>query len=101
VPRFVSLVGVFGVSDGAGAVGAVAAGNGSPLIHHFFTPLIMVQTKVFPLISLTAENPSSEFGQVRPGAATPSGYPSSGLAALAGARMKSASEEIKVKERKE
>jgi hypothetical protein len=65
------------------AVG-VAAGSGSPWIHHFFSPLMSVQIKVFCVISLTAVKPTSEFGQVLPGAATPCGYPSSGFAALAG-----------------
>jgi hypothetical protein len=65
-------------------VAAGAAGSGSPWIHHFFSPLMSVQIKVFCVISLTAVKPTSEFGQVLPGAATPCGYPSSGLAALAG-----------------
>jgi hypothetical protein len=58
-----------------------------------------VHTKVLPLCSLTALKPTSEFGQVRPGAAVPCGYPSSGFAALPGARDKRVSEETKVKER--
>jgi hypothetical protein len=65
-------------------VAAGAAGSGSPWIHHFFSPLMSVQIKVFCVISLTAVKPTSEFGQVRPGAATPCGYPSSGFAPLTG-----------------
>jgi predicted nucleic acid-binding Zn ribbon protein len=59
-----------------------------------------VHTKVLPLCSLTALKPTSEFGQVRPGAAVPCGYPSSGFAALPEARDKRVSEETKVKERR-
>jgi hypothetical protein len=72
---------VEGVAVGV-AVGAT--GSGSPWIHHFFSPFISVQTKFFCVISLIVVKPTSEFGQVLPGAATPCGYPSSGFAPLAG-----------------
>jgi hypothetical protein len=72
--------GAAGFEVSAGFEGAI--GRASPSIHHFFTPLINVHTRVFPLNALTCLKPSSLFGQVRPGAACPSGYPSSGFAAL-------------------
>ena len=43
-----------------------------------------MQTKVLPLCSLTVLVPSLTSGHVRPGAAAPCGYPSSGFAPIAG-----------------
>ncbi|CAB4956398.1 unannotated protein [freshwater metagenome] len=60
------------------------AGIASPSIHHFFSPLMRVQIKVFPLYSLTVLKPSVAAGHVRPGAAESCGYPSSRFAAVAG-----------------
>ena len=74
------MVGKVGFELSTGFDGAT--GSGSLSSHHFLTPSITVQTRVFPLCVLTCLNPSSLFGQVRHGAACPSGYPSSVFAAL-------------------
>ena len=73
------------------------SGSGSPSIHHFFVPLTIVQTKVFPLCSLTVLKPSSAIGHVRPGAAVPCGYPSSRFAAVAGVSSERSSAEVAAK----
>ena len=91
VPGAVPVPGVVPVPAGG------ASGSGSPSIHHFFVPLIIVQTKVFPLYSLTALYPSSVIGHVRPGAAVPCGYPSSRFAAVAGESIESSSADVTVK----